>query len=678
MSIHTLLLSLSERPFLVLAVVFAAACTESFAVIGTFVPAGIIMFAAGALIGAGAVDGWLTIGVAALGAAFGDGVSYELGRRYQSQAGDWWRARGHESVWLRGEEFVGRHGGKSIVFARFFAPVRAIVPLVVGAARMDRAKFYPINAASALAWAPAHIAPGILFGASASLAEAVSARLAVILILLALLLWLIVRIARLMVARILPMVKRIAAGTTRHWARRFPWLGRQLRRVVDPDAPEFPTYAALVLLFIGSVWLFGGVLQDVIAKDPLMQADTALFTFLQSLHIAPMDWLMTALWRLNSRPVIFAIAAVVLVWLVFKRCWKSSAWWIVVVGVAVLLSPVLEFSLRVSRPLDWVPGSPHTPLPDGRAAFNLLIDAFAGWLLCRKQSLRWRAGVATGVVSWIALGAIAELYLGRAWLSGLLGGWALGLAWLSLLAMAYTSWQVRDDVSPKAMTLLIIGTLAVAGAGYLSGPARPVKARSPVERLALCMPIAKWLDKGWQQLPARRTEIGGDEEEPLTLQWAAHDDVIVSALKQAGWQPAPDWSMRSALGWLLPQTPVGELPVLPKYSQGEPSQFAFVRAEPDASGSRLVLRLWRSHFKIRDANGKQPLWYGALYRETLYRPAHLITIADTRNVAASEVVNALPGLRQAAVMRSAGIDPALRYAVLVPPGATRQQRLSGQ
>jgi membrane protein DedA with SNARE-associated domain len=59
MSIHALLMSLSERPFLVLAVVFAA-CTESFAAIGTFVPTGVGMFVAGALMGAGAVNAWLT------------------------------------------------------------------------------------------------------------------------------------------------------------------------------------------------------------------------------------------------------------------------------------------------------------------------------------------------------------------------------------------------------------------------------------------------------------------------------------------------------------------------------------------------------------------------------------------------------------------------------------------
>ncbi|MCW3678883.1 DedA family protein, partial [Burkholderia cenocepacia] len=116
----------------------------------------------GALIGAGVLDGWVTLGVAALGAVAGDGISYELGHRYAREVRTWWVEKGHEAGWARGEQFVARHGGKSIAMARFFAPVRAIVPLVVGAARMPRHKFYPINIASALAWSPAHIGPGIV------------------------------------------------------------------------------------------------------------------------------------------------------------------------------------------------------------------------------------------------------------------------------------------------------------------------------------------------------------------------------------------------------------------------------------------------------------------------------------------------------------------------------------
>src|ERR1700687_5812902 len=130
---HAWLVSLGAHPDLVLAVVFGVACAESLAVIGTFVPAGLVMFAAGALIGAGALNGWATLAVAALGAVAGDGISYELGRRYHREVRAWCAAEGPEASYARGERFVQQHGGTSIVLARFFAPVRAIVPLVVGA-----------------------------------------------------------------------------------------------------------------------------------------------------------------------------------------------------------------------------------------------------------------------------------------------------------------------------------------------------------------------------------------------------------------------------------------------------------------------------------------------------------------------------------------------------------------
>src|SRR5229473_2729756 len=238
---HALLASIGAHPWLVLAVVFGVACAESLAVVGTFVPAGIVMFAAGALIGAGALNGWVTLAIGALGAVAGDGISYELGHRYHSEVRTWWVAKGHAAVWERGEHFVQRHGGKSIVLARFFAPVRAIVPLVVGAAHMPRRRFYPINAASAIAWSPAHIGPGIVFGASAQLAEAVSGRLAAMLLLLAALLWVVVRLTRLAIQRGVPLARTASQLAVRRLSRRHPRLASRLSGIVGPEGTEAQT-----------------------------------------------------------------------------------------------------------------------------------------------------------------------------------------------------------------------------------------------------------------------------------------------------------------------------------------------------------------------------------------------------------------------------------------------------
>jgi hypothetical protein len=79
--LHSFLAHISAHPHVVLLTVFLVAFLESVAIIGTVVPAAIVMFTAGALIGTGALDLWTTLGIATLGAIAGDGLSYELGAR---------------------------------------------------------------------------------------------------------------------------------------------------------------------------------------------------------------------------------------------------------------------------------------------------------------------------------------------------------------------------------------------------------------------------------------------------------------------------------------------------------------------------------------------------------------------------------------------------------------------
>ena len=66
--------------------------------------------------------------------------------------------------------FINRYGAASVFLARFIAVVRAFVPLVAGILRMSPRQFYAANILSALAWAPAHVFPGVLLGMAVSLA----------------------------------------------------------------------------------------------------------------------------------------------------------------------------------------------------------------------------------------------------------------------------------------------------------------------------------------------------------------------------------------------------------------------------------------------------------------------------------------------------------------------------
>ncbi|WP_396331336.1 VTT domain-containing protein [Burkholderia anthina] len=631
-TIHAWLGAIGAHPALVLAIVFVTACAEAIALIGTVVPAGAVMFAAGTLIGAGALDGWTTIGVAAVGAIVGDAISYELGRRYRSAVRNGLVRVGYADAYSRGEQFVLRHGIKSIVLARFLAPVRAVVPVVVGCATLPRRSFYPVNVVSALIWAPVHVAPGILFGASAVLAAAISVRVAAILLVVAALValvWIGVRIA---LRRGWPLLHRAIVASVHACARRWPRVGARLHDGIARVRRLPGAVPVLALLFVGCVWLFAGIVQDVVANDPLMHADIALYAFLQNLRTPPVDAAMRALAVLHGHDTGLIVAAAFLVWLMIHRCWLTSAWWLATIGIAVVLVPVFGGGVPGTTPASLPPGALHVPLPDADAAFAILASSGIGWVLARERPALWRIPVATAVVLWIVLGGFARLYVGDTWLSGLLGGWSLGLAWFALLAGAYAYWQVREHVQPRGAFVAVLVVLATAGVWTVPAQWQLDRAARPHVGDVVAMTVDQWMRGGWQRVPMRRTEIGGDREEYLPLQWCATSDTLDRHLSLAGWQRATPWSPATALRWLLPQAPAETLPVLPRYTHGESTRRVFVRVDPAHPDSRFVLRLWRYPYVLQDALGMRPLWYGALYRETLHRPARLMTIVRTTTI----------------------------------------------
>ncbi len=638
---------IGAHPYVMLAIVFAIALAESLAVVGTLVPAGIVMFAAGALVGAGALDGWLTLGIAALGAAAGDALSYELGRRYHEDVRGWWIESGHETTLVRGERFVEQHGGKSILLARFFAPVRAVVPLLVGVTRMRRGKFYAINVASALLWSPAHIVPGMLFGASAQLAEAVSARLAVLLLVVVALIWLTVKLTHAGVQRGVPLVESGVRWALQRLRRRHPPLAERLFVILDPAAPDFRTIAILALLLAGSGWLFIVIMHDVVAQASLVRADAAVYIFLQGLRTPPVDRLMAGITELGSARVRLSVAAIVGAGLITARCWRTAGYWVITVGAAEGVMTLLKLAIGRSRPpgLGLYAGVDQFSFPSGHATGSIVIYGFLAFLLALRQGSIARRRIAVIAAIAIVLLGFSRLYLGAHWLSDVIGGWSLGLTWIAIIALVYTHRRVSEGVKAKTVGGLAMVAFLASGTWVMIQDFRAELARyAPAVNVRFFTPD-RWSDTGWQQLPRRRAEMGGDEAEPFPLQWAESRVAIQGTLVRAGWQPAPAWSARSALLWLSPQTPIAELPVLPKFAGGESSELAFIAPDPKLPATRTVLRLWRSHYLwVNPANASnEPIWYGALYQETFQRPGHLVTIGITSGFPdAAAIAHSLP------------------------------------
>ena len=145
-------------------VIFLVSLAESLAIVGVLVPGVVILLGVGALIGSGVLDFWSMCAWAVAGAIIGDGLSYQLGRHfdYLTERFRWFRL--HPDHLEKGHEFFQKWGDVSVALGRFFGPIRAIVPLVAGLMDMPPGRFYLANVLSAVVWAPAYLAPGILLG----------------------------------------------------------------------------------------------------------------------------------------------------------------------------------------------------------------------------------------------------------------------------------------------------------------------------------------------------------------------------------------------------------------------------------------------------------------------------------------------------------------------------------
>lgn len=145
-------------------VVFLLAFGESLAFISLLLPAWAALIGIGALIMAGGINFWPIWVAASLGAAFGDWLSYWIGRKLEHAVQNIWPLSKYPDLIPRGEAFVKQWGALGIFIGRFFGPLRASVPLIAGIFEMPIWRFQLANFSSAFVWAAVLLTAGDVAG----------------------------------------------------------------------------------------------------------------------------------------------------------------------------------------------------------------------------------------------------------------------------------------------------------------------------------------------------------------------------------------------------------------------------------------------------------------------------------------------------------------------------------
>jgi membrane-associated protein len=147
------------------ALLFGIVFAETGLLAGFFLPGDSLLFVVGVLCGAGKLNFLLVNVLLMIAAITGDAVGYLLGRQAGKAVFNRPDGRFYKREYLlRTQAFYEKHGGKTIIYARFVPIIRTFAPFVAGVGQMSYTRFLSFNIFGGIGWVFALTSLGYLLG----------------------------------------------------------------------------------------------------------------------------------------------------------------------------------------------------------------------------------------------------------------------------------------------------------------------------------------------------------------------------------------------------------------------------------------------------------------------------------------------------------------------------------
>ncbi|RNI26173.1 DedA family protein [Rufibacter latericius] len=146
------------------AILFLIIFVETGVVVMPFLPGDSLLFAAGAFAATGVLNIWLLLVLLFVAAFLGDTLNYLIGDYFGPKVFKRdYRFLKREYL-LKTQAFYEKHGGKTIIFARFIPIIRTFAPFVAGVGTMKYSKFLSYNIIGGFLWVVGFVVAGFIFG----------------------------------------------------------------------------------------------------------------------------------------------------------------------------------------------------------------------------------------------------------------------------------------------------------------------------------------------------------------------------------------------------------------------------------------------------------------------------------------------------------------------------------
>jgi membrane-associated protein len=149
----------------VYALLFLIVFVETGLVVMPFLPGDSLLFMVGTLAATDALSLPWAMAILVVAAIAGDQLNYSIGRHIGPKVFQWENSRWfNRKAFDTAHSFYEKHGGITIILARFMPFIRTFAPFVAGVAQMNRSSFTMYNVVGALIWVVGLCVAGYAFG----------------------------------------------------------------------------------------------------------------------------------------------------------------------------------------------------------------------------------------------------------------------------------------------------------------------------------------------------------------------------------------------------------------------------------------------------------------------------------------------------------------------------------
>jgi undecaprenyl-diphosphatase len=189
-------------------------------------------------------------------------------------------------------------------------------------------------------------------------------------------------------------------------------------------------------ILTASAWIFGWMVEDVAEGDTRVD-----YRFANWLHEHATPGLTTFfdnVTRLGNVPTLVVVVVVTVIVLWRKRLWDDLVLMVLATVGAEVITIGLKQGFARERPFfpDPLASESSYSFPSGHASVSLAVYGTLGFIVARHLRNRWaQIAALAGAATLVLLIGFSRLYLGVHFLSDVVAGFSLGLAWLTLCAI---------------------------------------------------------------------------------------------------------------------------------------------------------------------------------------------------------------------------------------------------